>query len=522
MDQDLSNLSNILISSFEEEEPKTQDKKVSVNPVISKVATWYEKLRNAMDYRDEEVVLRAAIERILKRRILLKGTGKTIAEPLVRELVWARYFPDESLSESLIETVEKQIDLYIELKQIIILKHKLNENLVTEWIYQLASSDLQQILAPNFKKQTMINYMFQILSGNIEISDDDEQTKDAQVFIAVRRSFAKDDIAFLRYHLFTQFFGPLTQKNIKEVGTSFIDGYKEIEKQLNYPIKEKIFSYVKRRTGVFLILEDLLNLKRGEIRRLVKNEEEFKQEVFNICNVRYKGLSSKIKTAIVRSVIFILFTKAFIALGVEGTFESLVYGKIYWMSIILNTAMAPILMIIVGLSIKTPGKSNSELIFSYIKKVLFEQKPQLGTLLKVRKSPEKEKPILNFLFNFLWFVTFILAFGAIVFVLTKLHFNAVSQLVFVFFLAIVSFLSYRISQQAHAYNVEYKKRALSSVSDFLFMPFISLGRHLTEGVSQINFLLFIFDFVFETPFKGFFGFLEQWFLYLQAKREKLE
>jgi len=80
----LSELANSLISVFDEEVPETRDRKISVNPVVSKVASIYEKVRNAMDYRDQEVILRAAIERILKRRTLFGGVAKTIAEPLVR------------------------------------------------------------------------------------------------------------------------------------------------------------------------------------------------------------------------------------------------------------------------------------------------------------------------------------------------------------------------------------------------------------------------------------------------------
>ncbi|MBU2632140.1 hypothetical protein KKG52_00320, partial [Patescibacteria group bacterium] len=63
----LSHSTELLISSFNQVEPEDRDKKISVNPVISKVASIYEKVRNAMDYREEDVILRAAIERILKR-----------------------------------------------------------------------------------------------------------------------------------------------------------------------------------------------------------------------------------------------------------------------------------------------------------------------------------------------------------------------------------------------------------------------------------------------------------------------
>lgn len=522
MDRNLSKLSEVLVSFFEKEESEKLDKKITVNPVISQVASWYEKLRNAMDYRQEEVILRAAIERILKRRLLLGGTGKTIAEPLVRELVWARYFPDESVSESVIERIEKKIDLYLKLKEELLKKKNLEEGAVNEWIKHLMSSELGYVLKPNLKKELMINFMYQILKDDISITDDTEETRDAQVFIAVRKSFAKDDLAFLRYHLFLQIIGELTSQNFQKVSSSFISAKKEIEKQLGYPKKDKIVNYVKKRTPVFFILEDLLNYQKGNIRELTKNEEELKEEVFKICEARYKGISSKVQRAIIRSVAFIFLTKAFFAFGVEGTLENLIYGEVMWRSIVLNTAMAPVIMIIVGLFIRTPGRGNSEKIFSYIKEVLFNEAPRFGNLLTLKKAPDKEKPLFGFIFMVLWFATFVFLFGTVVYILTRLGFNFISQTIFLFFLAIVSFLSYRISQTAHVYNVDVKPKAASSIVDFLFIPFIQVGQKLTEGISQINIFLFLFDFIIETPFKGLFGFFEQWFLYLQSKREKLE
>ena len=63
----LSRLSNLLITAFENEHKQSQTQNgINVNPFVSEIATWYERLRNVMDYREKEVARRAAIERILK------------------------------------------------------------------------------------------------------------------------------------------------------------------------------------------------------------------------------------------------------------------------------------------------------------------------------------------------------------------------------------------------------------------------------------------------------------------------
>lgn len=518
----LTSLAKYVAAVFAREETPNRERKMTVNPVVSKVASWYEKLRNAMEYHEEEVILRASIERVLKRRLLLGGNAKTTSEPLVRELIWAGYLKDNEVPESIVEIVERSISLHLKLRFAVLQRRKVPESKVNELTYQLMSSDIAQILNPNSERQTMANFMFQVIRDDVTIPDDTPETRDAQVYIAVRKAYARDDIAFLRYYLFQQYFGHLEEENINTIADEFSSGYKEILGQLSYPRRERIYGYVKKRTAAFLILEDILREYKGSIEQLISNEEEFERVVFVACERRYKDVSKNVRMAIVRSVIFILATKVVFAFLIEGTYERIVYGEILWNSLLLNIGIPPILMIIVSLFIRTPGIDNSKKIFLYIKTLLFEENPRLGGALTIYTKQSKKKPFILSVFAGLWLVAFFISFGGIVYVLNLLHFNAVSQGIFVFFLAIVSFLSYRISLMAQTYAVGRKQTLVTPFVDFFFMPIVQVGRRLTQSISQINILLFIFDFFIDTPFKVMFAFLEQWFHFMHSKRDDLE
>lgn len=517
----LSPLAGVLITTLEREQESLHERKITVNALVSKVASWYEKLRKAMEYREEEVLLRATIERILKRRLLLGGNAKTTAEPLVRELLWAKYLKDQEVPESLVVQVEHAIDLYLRLRFEILKQHKLSETTINSWIYQLMSSEIEHIVSPNREKETVGNFMYQILQKNIVIEGESEETQNAQTYIAVRKAFARDDLAFLRYNLFRLYFGPLTNENLSEIGARFMEGYNEIAKELNYKKKEKIYAYVKRRTAPFLILEDVLRANKGHIKRVVQNTQELDNSVLAACEVRYKSIKNKVRTAIIRSVLFILMTKVIFAFAVEGTFERIVYGKILWGSIAINTVVPPFLMIVVSFFIRTPGKENSERIVAFIHQLLYSDTPNIGNQLHLKKHEGKQKPI-TFVFTILWFFAFILTFGGIASILSRLGFNIISQLIFLFFLTIVSFLSYRISLTAHIYQLGDRQGWFTPIADFLFMPIIRVGRSLTQSISQVNVLIVLFDFLIEAPFKLLFEFFEQWFSFLHAKREELE
>ncbi len=517
----LSKTASILISALEKEDLPKNENKLTVNPVVSQIAYLYEKLRNAMEYREDEVILRSTIERILKRRLLLGGNPATISEPLLRELLWARYVPNDHIGDKVVEQVTASISLHLTLRQSLIKKRILGEGRINEWIYQLVSSDIAHIVSPNAEREIMASFMFQVLKEHVTISDDTNQTRDAQVFLAVRKAFNRDDIAILRYQLFKQFFGELTQGSLEKTADNFIEGYKEINREIYYPVKDIIYLYIKRKTPPFLILEDVLRTQKGNIKAVLEDKVLFEKVIFSLCDLRYQGIASKVRRAVIRSVIFVLFTKVVIAVLVEASYERIIYGQIFLNSMLFNISIPPLLMIGVGASIRIPGRDNSKEILREITTVLYEDKPVLGQTLVVRKKKDKKEPILNIIFTLLWFLAFLVSFGAILFFLMKLHFNIVSEMVFLFFLAIVSFLSYRITLTANLYTVLERQGILTPIIDFFFMPIVRVGRDLTEGISQINVVLFIFDFLIETPFKGLFSFFEQWFLFLHAKREEL-
>ena len=86
--------------------------RINVSQTVSFFALVYEKIRNAVEYREEHLIRRASIERIFKRRLMLNPECHDEAENIIRELLWARYFPPDSLSTNDVENVQK-IDLEI-------------------------------------------------------------------------------------------------------------------------------------------------------------------------------------------------------------------------------------------------------------------------------------------------------------------------------------------------------------------------------------------------------------------------
>ncbi|MDO8269473.1 MAG: hypothetical protein Q7T54_02270 [Candidatus Levybacteria bacterium] len=516
----LNKYSESLIHLFEKAKEVPLETANVVNPLVSELASWYEKFRNSIEYRDEEVILRASIERILKRRLALGGSGSTTAKPLLKELVWARYFPESMYTEETIGGIEKIIDFYLNLKNEMVKTHHLKEGEMRDLMFQLMSSDVEQTLHPNRVEEAVGNYIFHVLQKNISATPETEEERDVQLFIAIRRAYSKDDLAFLRFKLFTQYFGKMNDQDPAVVSEKFGEAYKQIESQLKHPARFKILSYVKRHIPPFLIMEDIF-ASQDNIKEISQNEEELNKLVLAACQRKYKTISEKVRRAIIRSVIFILLSKTLIAFGVEGTYERIFLGHVQWMTLSLNVIIPTLFMIAVGFSIRTPGDKNSRLILGHIHTLLFENEPKIGRPMHFPVPDKKPRSAMEWVFGTLWIVAFMLSFGAITLGLSFLGFSAVSQMIFIFFLAIVSFLAYRINITAHEYSVESRQGILTPIVDFFFMPIARVGQYITAGVSQINIFLFILDFLIEAPYKGLVGFFDQWFFFLHSKREEI-
>ncbi len=516
----LNKYSESLIHLFERAKEKPIESANVVNPLVSELASWYEKFRNSIEYRDEEVILRASIERILKRRLALGGNGLSTAKPLLKELVWARYFPESLYTEETITKIGEIIDFYLQLKNEVVKTQQMKDGDMRHLMFQLLSSDIEETLNPNKVEEAVGNYIFHVLQKNITIEPEMEEERDVQLYIAIRRGYSKDDIAFLRYKLFTQYFGKMGNSNFERISSEFGSAYKQIESQLNHKARFKILSYVKRQIPAFLIMEDIF-ASQENIGELVKNETELNEVINAVCKKKYKTISEKVRRAIVRSVIFILLSKTLIAFGVEGTYERIFLGHVQWLTLALNVIIPTTFMIVVGFSIRTPGDKNSRLIQDRIHTLLFEEEPRLGRTMAFPVPDKKPRSSMEIIFAVLWVTAFLLSFGAISLGLSFLSFSAVSQLIFIFFLAIVSFLAYRINITAHEYSVESRQGVLTPIIDFFFMPIARVGQYLTAGISQINIFLFILDFIIEAPYKGLVAFFDQWFFFLHSKREEI-
>ncbi len=510
-----------LLAESKQENNVRRENKISVNPVVSEMASWYEKARMSMEYAEDEVLFRSATERILKRHLFIIKPGREIAPSLVRELAWAKYIPSGTIPESILTKIAERIDLYLELNDKTPTTGQLGG--VQEYILELLSADLALLLLKNPERDLASVMFLKVLREKVNVEGLSNEDREALLVVNLYRSLSREDNPYLRYRLFNHYYGELNSQNINSYSHNFEDKKQRVEAALKTPLNNRISAYTKRNTAPFLILEDLMKKYHGErFEELISDKQKLHDEIILACEARYRELSQKIRRAVIRGIVFIFLTKTVIALFVEGTIERFLFGNVVWESIALNTLFPPLLLFISLFLIEPPDNRNSEKIATAIESILHDNKAasieEFGT-----RAGENTNRYLQAIFFSLWLSTGLIVLFGIHLLLDIIKMNIISQGVFIFFLAIVLFLIYRIRETSRTYSVgEEKTRITSLIFDLFFIPFVYLGRRLTLTVARFNVIMIIFDLLIETPFKTMFMFFEQWLFFLRSQREKLE
>jgi hypothetical protein len=197
----LSHFTQALIENLKAVKPKLrpdETSRISVSQTVSFFAIAYEKLRNAVEYREGHLIRRAAIERILKRRLALNPEAAGEGEDLLRELLWARYFPNESLGEHDVAAVQKLLDRYVKIRK------QLNNPNYAQFLFDLLTCSIEETLSPEeaSRNTTFTFFIYQVLKNKVKIENVSEEEKNAYFYVSLEKWFAKSDNPYLRYRLF--------------------------------------------------------------------------------------------------------------------------------------------------------------------------------------------------------------------------------------------------------------------------------------------------------------------------------
>jgi hypothetical protein len=515
--------------SIKEEE--VVDSPIKVSEVLGKLAFLYEKIRTTVEYKGEHVLRRNAIERIIRRLaweqdgIRTNVNTERIASTLLRELIWARYLPNNSVPKSKVREVEKIVAKYLYfLRNLDNIPEETSVSRVRAWIWGVASSEIEDVIDPS-NREIYVKLMYDWFNSYFIWDDKEipEHEKEIQIYLSIHRSFPKSDDPIMRFHLLLREFPKWREADyhtINELILKFPYIYREIEKHLNSPVKLVLFRKIQKHSGAFEVFQTLAKEEKGSLRKLMEDEKKFSERIVEVCEVKYRTIKQKVNTGIVRSIIYIFLTKVLLALLLEVPYEVYRHEDIRYLPLSINIIFPPMLMWFIGLSITIPGAKNTQAIIGKVKSFVYPNgnlKKQLFSIHQV-----SGRSTLVQIFSFIYLVSFIFVFSLVTYLLVALNFTVLGMIIFFMFLSLVLLFAYRVRYNANQLKVESEQEsAVGHFMNYLTLPFLNFGFFLSKGMAKLNFLTILLDFMIEAPLKSVIEIFEEWTAFMREKKEEV-
>jgi len=528
--KDLSPETKKLIQRYQKwyrslEKREQEEETIHVDEVASRVASFYEKIRGVVEWKQEHLFRKTAISRILRRRLLLNKRGD-IADSLVRELIRGGHFPNDVLPKSTIQVVQEIIDKYV-----FILDNAprqangRNKSQLQTWLISIAACEIEDVLAPK-KEKALIDYMTKVMKKRIKgegkiLQGLNEEEKEIQVFIAVQRSLFKLDKSLISYYLLLNKFPnwkKFSQEERNDVANNIYSLWKEIRKNLNHPLSDKFYKICEKYDAPYLLLGDVLATS-PEAPEKINNPNWLEKQIKEAYYKRTKNLKSKLGRAAIYSTLSIFFTNILSLLAFEIPFAKYVMGHFNWLAIGIDVLGPTLLMGLLVVTIRPPGEKNLRLVtMEVMKNVYARDETETYTI----RSFHKKSFLMRSMVFLFYILSSLISFGIIIWGLYQINFPPLSYVIFIVFLALIAFAGTRIRERAKELEITRDQETLlQSVIDLFSLPIVRTGKWLSERWEKYNVVALMFSSLIDMPFQTFIEFLEQWRYFLKEKKEEI-
>ena len=519
-----------LLAKYEEyikrtNEEESHAQKIHVDEIASKVAAFYEKVRNVIDYREEHLLRKNTIERALRRRIFLKDLGKKFAEPLIKELIRSGHLPNDSVPESKIPEIQKIIDNLIYLLERGTFASEQEKETVSNWLIAISGSAIEEELFPPAKDRILAEVMFDTMRENLEVrgAELDEQEMNVQLFIGVQRALFRPDDTQLQYRLLKFAYpnwGKLSEKDLVEIAPNLAALKHSLGSFLKHPLKNYFLRLCNKEKIVFLLLGDLVFGGRSSFAEASQGRpfgENLENELKMVYDRRYKKAQAQLHRLALLSVISFFISKILVAVAVEIPLDHYLAHSFSLINTGINVVFPPFLMLVIVAFIRLPSKENLFLITNEVKKLVFSEEPKKYAIV----VPKKRGWITEILVRLAYFVTLVIVLFYLVQFLLLLKFSPASIVIFALFTSMVIATGVRVNNRAKEMSLEKEKPSFwSFILDLIIVPFMAIGKWTIAGLSKFNIIVIAFNFLIELPLQLFVEFLENFRGFIKSKKEE--
>ncbi len=473
----------------------------------------YEQLRNAAEYTEEHLLLQRAIRRFYRRLFLTRDSERIgkCGEELAVELTLAGYLANDSLPVTIVAQISSESARYFAFYQQLLTTGHVGD--AEEWGIAPLAVRVEGLLTDHTSRAAFAQFAYRYFIESIDaktlFGGTIPESYDTSVFIAVHRMLLKSDDATIRQALLDRY--QASPEHVEQFTTL----NKHLTAQLAPEVSEKVGRIINRRGAPLRVLWRMVT-DTPDLAALLPHRDKFLAAYETQISTEYQQMNTKINRGIAKSVIFLIITKFLIGISIEVPYDYLFHGSILWTVLIINLLFPPLYMILLRLTLVLPGRANTTALVDRMDAILYAERPNVSLI------PPSNSTSYSTIFNVLYASLFILVFGGVGWGLWSIGFSFVHLAIFFIFLSTASFLGFRLSRLIREIEaVDTEQNGILLIRDFLYLPFVVVGRWISENYAKVNIVTLILDMVIELPLKTVIRLVQQWGKFISSKQDEL-
>jgi hypothetical protein len=505
---------------------KDGEPRLKVGVVASKAALFYEKVRYAVDNKDEHLLRRHAIERMLRRMLMFDYRGQKIAEALLIELIRAGYLPNDTYPETIIADIDAIITKVFHFSDLVFVRHPERPE-AGHWkkrMLNLASSEIEGYLFPTLREEAMVHAFYRMLDARVSLEEQfPGKTREIQLYLCAWRSLFQSEPAGLFYRLWLMrhpyWLGNVDEQTLASMVETFPEDERMLSAQIALSLGDQLQGLARNDAIAYRVLYEMLKKEPSseERRKLLEEKAEVKREIDVILSGKYREEEKRISRSAIQAIVYIFATKTVLAIGLEVPYDIFIAKKgINPVPLLINVVFHPILLFMVTSGVRFPKDANTARVTQLLTSVIDGDHQERIFI------PAPKTSLLKEIAFGLYGAVLLTILFVIIQILLALSFNILGIGFFMLFLVLVSFFGYRIRVRAQQWMLSGGQEKVGSFFiDVLTLPIVLMGRWLIRKFDYANVMVFILDFIIEAPYQLALDVIDSFSSLLKEKKDQL-
>ncbi|OGZ07180.1 MAG: hypothetical protein A3C93_03350 [Candidatus Lloydbacteria bacterium RIFCSPHIGHO2_02_FULL_54_17] len=510
-------------SDAEEAHPAQHQEPYFLSRISDRAGALYEKVRGAVDNKEEHFLRRHAIRRVVKRVGWLSGDPKIIAQTLIAELYRGGHLPRRRVSALVVEEVERSIAGFIALSRAVERTVTVPEFLrLRIYLLDIVSGAVEDRLYSTYNEEAVVTTLARILSESIhgDVPQCSEDAKAKLFYLSAWRSMFGADRSLSVYKLWTleyPHWEHVDRESATQLAEVFARFVTRTETLLDDPFIDRLVHRTHNHAVAMTVIYGLVKRYRFGLETVMKDPAQFDRYVRETIALMYRRDIDRARRRSWRALLYIFLTKALVIFLAESLYLSaLRAGGIEPLSLGINLLFHPLLLFFITRGIFPPAKENTERLVRLIGALVYGK--EFPTIVVRTKS----WGILGDIALAFYVVILSGLFVGIIALLEKLNFHSIDIASFLLFLVLVVYFGFRIRYTARRMELMGGHEGFfRSLAELAALPLVSSGRWLVTKFERLNIVAIFLDFFIELPFKLVLDFFDVFSRMLREKKEEI-